>query len=92
MIGLELLQSVQIIYFVYLINDDVTTPFGIFMFMANLAYNFSFSENQSTNIYSSKLNGEFNIENSNLSQMIMSASVLIPIVLLGTLLLLKKAK
>ena len=67
MIGLELLQSIQIIYFVHLINSNYTTPFSVFMYLANLGFNFLFHDEHNSNINSFKLNVKFDQSNYNLS-------------------------
>lgn len=66
MIGLELLQSLQIIYFVHLINSNYTSPFSVFMYLAKLGYNFSSRDDHSSNIYSFKLNVKYSQGNYDL--------------------------
>ena len=83
MIGLELLQNIQIIYFVHIINNKYTSPFSVFMFLANLGYNFKFTQNFNANISSIKSNIDFNEMNFNNSTIILLCSILIPLMMLG---------
>lgn len=70
MIGVELVQNMQLIYYVHLIHSKYSSFFSVFGFLSNSSFNFLFKYNFGSDIYSKFQNIEFNQENHQLSQFI----------------------
>ena len=85
MIGLEIMRPFQMIYLVYLINEDRTPFFSVICFLSNTAYNYLYFQDHTWNIRTPIKCLCFDEANENLSEWIIVGSTIPSIIALMAL-------
>ena len=89
MIGLELIRPFQIVYLVYLINEERTPFFSVICFLSNTAYNYLYFQDHTWNIRTPIKCLCFDEANENLSESIIVWSTISSIAILMVLFIIR---
>ena len=89
MIGLEIMRPFQIIYLVYLINEDRTPFFSVICFLSNTGYNYLYFKDHTWNIRTPIKCLCFDEANQNLSEWIMVGTTIPSIIALLVLVVIR---
>lgn len=92
MIGVELIHSFQIIFFVHLVNSDYTPPFSILAQLANSGLNILFKFDQTSNVQTPFQTLQYGSLNQDVSLYLIILTTYLPAIMIAILLIIKKAK